>query len=89
MTLCEGESIEAGDLQLHNDGQPIPAPGGDSAAAAIPEGVPLEDYLDAIEKQAILDALEKAGQNKTQAARLLGITFRALRYRLKKLGLET
>jgi two-component system response regulator PilR (NtrC family) len=50
--------------------------------------MPLEDYLDSIEKEAIMQALEKTRYNKTAAARLLGITFRALRYRLKKLGLE-
>ncbi|MGB5729206.1 MAG: helix-turn-helix domain-containing protein, partial [Thiogranum sp.] len=36
----------------------------------------------------ILSALEQTNNNKTAAAKLLGITFRAMRYRLKKLGLE-
>ncbi|CAH9019401.1 sigma-54-dependent transcriptional regulator [Candidatus Nitrosacidococcus sp. I8] len=48
----------------------------------------LERHLEDLEKQAILRALEQTGYNKTAAARLLGITFRALRYRLKKLNLE-
>ncbi|MEW5010601.1 MAG: helix-turn-helix domain-containing protein, partial [Cycloclasticus sp.] len=49
---------------------------------------PLEDYLDSLEKEAISKALEKNRWNKTATAKELGITFRALRYRLKKLGLD-
>ena len=49
---------------------------------------PLEEYLDNIEKEAILKALEKTRWNKTAAAKELGISFRALRYRLKKLNLD-
>jgi two-component system response regulator PilR (NtrC family) len=48
----------------------------------------LPEYLEHIEKKAILDALEKTGQNKTAAAKLLGVSFRTLRYRLAKLGLS-
>ena len=48
----------------------------------------LEDYLEQIERAAILRALEETRYNKTAAAEKLGITFRALRYRLKKLGLD-
>ena len=48
----------------------------------------LPDYLETIEKQAILEALDKTKQNKTQAAKLLGVSFRTLRYRLSKLGLS-
>jgi two-component system response regulator PilR (NtrC family) len=48
----------------------------------------LQDYLDAMEKQAILDALEKTRFNRTAAARLLGVTFRSLRYRIQRLGLN-
>ena len=87
MTLCEGDTIQAQDLHLRETDSPTPAASAE-AAASLPAGLPLEDYLGSIEKQAILDALEKANHNKTQAAKLLGITFRALRYRLKKLGLE-
>ena len=49
---------------------------------------PLQDYLDRVEKEAILEALEKTRYNKTAAAKLLGITFRALRYRLERLGID-
>ena len=48
----------------------------------------LEGYLEGLEKAAILRALEATRYNKTAAAEKLGISFRALRYRLKKLGLE-
>jgi two-component system response regulator PilR (NtrC family) len=41
-----------------------------------------------LEREAIVQALEQTRYNKTAAARLLGISFRALRYRIKKLGLE-
>jgi len=49
---------------------------------------PLEQYLDRIEREAIIEALVETGNNRSAAARLLGITFRALRYRLERLGLD-
>ncbi len=52
------------------------------------DNVPLETYLDRVEKDALVKALKQTRYNKTAAARLLGITFRALRYRMKKLGLD-
>ncbi|MFT7243114.1 MAG: two-component system response regulator PilR (NtrC family) [Candidatus Azotimanducaceae bacterium] len=56
---------------------------------ALPEDADnLESYLEGIEKNVIVEALEATRWNKTAAAKKLGITFRALRYRLKKLGLE-
>ena len=48
----------------------------------------LEDYLESLERRKITEALEATRWNKTAAAKRLGITFRALRYRLKKLGME-
>jgi two-component system response regulator PilR (NtrC family) len=79
MTLCEQGTIREEDLQLIQSDSPAPA--------AVAE-LPLEPYLGNIEKETILRALEQARHNKTAAARLLGISFGALRYRLKKLGLE-
>ena len=61
---------------------------GDAATLSLPEGTSLEDFLEGIERNLITDALERTRWNKTAAARDLGITFRALRYKLKKLGLE-
>jgi len=49
---------------------------------------PLQDYLDRVEKQALLEALEKTRYNRTAAAKLLGITFRAMRYRMERLGIH-
>ena len=53
-----------------------------------PDGESLEDRLVFIEKQAILKALEETRWNRTAAAKKLGMSFRSLRYRLKKLGLD-
>ena len=94
MTLCESDVINADDLHLP-DNQNFPEqtetntsnPVTTSTADIDPE-IPLEDYLGNIEKDAIMQALEKTRYNKTAAAKLLGITFRALRYKLKKLDLE-
>ena len=55
-------------------------------ANGVPESLP--DYLDALERRAILCALEQTGHNRTAAARSLGITFRALRHRMQRLGLS-
>ncbi|MGQ0545331.1 MAG: sigma-54-dependent transcriptional regulator [Betaproteobacteria bacterium] len=59
-------------------------------AGAPPEGAgePLPDYLDGLERKAILEALGKTGFNRTAAAKLLGITFRQLRYRMQRLGIR-
>jgi two-component system response regulator PilR (NtrC family) len=81
ITLCDDNEIAADDLML---------PDADAQQAQLPdEGtVQLDPYLNSKEKEAIVSALEQTRYNKTAAAKLLGISFRALRYRLKKLGLE-
>lgn len=80
--LCAGGTIGRADLQLTRlDGGPDPV----QAANA---KWPLQDYLDRVERDAILEALEHTGNNRTAAAKLLGITFRALRYRMERLGLR-
>jgi two-component system response regulator PilR (NtrC family) len=48
----------------------------------------LGQQVEDIQRQAIVEALEKTRHNKTQAAKLLGLSFRQLRYRIKKLGIE-
>ncbi len=80
--LCENDSITLEDLGLSE------RPSGDTGAAeaVLPEEG-LEDYLARVERQAIMQALESTRWNRTAAARALGISFRALRYRLEKLGL--
>ncbi len=52
-------------------------------------GSDLEDQLEDVERETILKALEQNRYNKTATAKQLGITFRALRYRIKKLGIES
>ena len=57
-------------------------------AGAVPrERLALQDYLDQLEKRAILDALEQTQGNRTAAAKTLGITFRSMRYRMERLGI--
>jgi two-component system response regulator PilR (NtrC family) len=83
-------------LSLAGDPQKITAddlhltPPADEADAALPAGDkwPLQDYLDRVERAAINEALEKTRYNRTAAAKLLGITFRAMRYRMERLGIK-
>ncbi len=82
-TLCAGTNIAVTDLQLRTAIGPI-----DKNAAALAAGEPLGDALEDIERDAIVRALEQTRYNKTKAAALLGMSFRSLRYRIKKLGLE-
>jgi two-component system response regulator PilR (NtrC family) len=69
-----------------SDAAPRPAGGSVRLSAdGIPESLP--DYLDAVEREAILRALERTRHNRTAAAKLLGISFRALRYRMQRLDI--
>ena len=87
LTLCEGSTLSAADLHLPEVASDSPLMT-ETGSELEPGAVPLDTYMDTIEKEALLKALEQTRYNKTAAAKLLGITFRALRYRLKKLGLE-
>jgi two-component system response regulator PilR (NtrC family) len=87
LTLCEGSNLSAADLHLPEIASDSPLMA-ETGSELEPGAVPLDTYMDTIEKEALLKALEQTRYNKTAAAKLLGITFRALRYRLKKLGLE-
>lgn len=80
--LAEGDVIDASDILLSGV-QPAR-----DTAGQLDQIDSLEDFLDNIERQAIMQALEETRWNKTAAAKRLGLTFRSLRYRLKKLGLE-
>ena len=59
-----------------------------AAATAAASNAPLDSHVEELEKQAIREALDKTRWNKTKAAELLGMSFRSLRYRIKKLGIE-
>jgi two-component system response regulator PilR (NtrC family) len=87
-TLCEGGSISCADLQLPATAQNATASAQEETQDMAAGNVSLDTYMDTIEKDVLIRALEQTRYNKTAAAKLLGITFRALRYRLKKLGLE-
>jgi two-component system response regulator PilR (NtrC family) len=82
ITLTTGAEVSANDIQLR------PTPGTATVVNAAQSGAPLGDHLDDIERDAILKALEQTRYNKTAAAKVLGMSFRALRYRIKKLGIE-
>jgi two-component system response regulator PilR (NtrC family) len=83
VTLCSGDRIVPDDIQLKQGaGFDLPA-----AAEDLPNDG-LEGQLEQIEREAIVKALEQTRYNKTKAAELLGMTFRQLRYRVKKLGIE-
>ncbi|MEY4760840.1 MAG: hypothetical protein RLZZ200_696 [Pseudomonadota bacterium] len=76
LALCAGDRIQAEDLQLR------------LSAGQRTESTPeLDQQIEHLERQAIQKALEQTRFNKTAAARLLGITFRALRYRMERLGM--
>jgi two-component system response regulator PilR (NtrC family) len=78
--LCTDNTVGLDDLQL--------APENTVEGSGGREGETLDDYINRIEKQVILDALAKTGFNRTAAARLLGVSFRSLRYRIERLGIE-
>ena len=98
-TLCDGRLIAAEHLQLPTAesaapmpaavaDEPAPASAATARTPAAPAPADLDGALENIERETILQALEAHRWNRTATARSLGITFRALRYRLKKLGLE-
>ncbi|MEO9079878.1 MAG: sigma-54 dependent transcriptional regulator [Rhodanobacter sp.] len=97
MAMCDSSLIEAADLMLPQRGGRSATPGTlapdagmQTSAAPSPTAANggLDDYISNIERTAIVKALEESRYNKTAAARKLGITFRALRYKLKKLGID-
>lgn len=78
--LCSNDTVLIDDLQL--------APAMAVSDSVGRDGETLDDYINRVEKQAILEALTKTDFNRTAAARLLGVTFRSLRYRIERLGIE-
>lgn len=83
--------ITASDLRLTVDANPVlraaqsESSGGSGSLAG---RVPLQDYLDRCERETLELALAQTRDNRTQAAKLLGITFRSMRYRLERLGMR-
>jgi len=82
MTLCDGSTIGVGDLAILS-----PADAGQRRGDATPDDA-LDAVLENVEKETIVKALEQSRWNKTAAAKRLGISFGALRYRMQKLGLD-
>ncbi len=85
LALCDGKRIGESDLYLTEEHG---ATGSSSVQQSGERTLPLHEYLDQIEREQILKALEQTRFNKTAAAKVLGITFRSLRYRLDRLGIE-
>jgi two-component system response regulator PilR (NtrC family) len=81
MTLCDGNIIGVDDLAIQ-EAEEVRGQAGQVADDA------LDAVLESVEKETILNALEQSRWNKTAAAKLLGISFGALRYRMQKLGLD-
>jgi len=82
VTLCSSGVIAASDLNLRS---------GSSSEGDSPKNftsTDLGNQVADVQRQAIVEALKKTRYNKTAAAKLLGLSFRQLRYRIKKLGIE-
>jgi two-component system response regulator PilR (NtrC family) len=101
LALCDQKTIDVADLQLRAVARSENAPplspdtiaqmravGSPGAPLAAASRGALGEQLEDVERAAIVKALEAARYNKTAAAKALGMTFRALRYRIKKLGIE-
>ena len=86
----QAEELGPEELALHKISPAEDEDETEPGAAAPPpgDGEPLPAYLDRLEREAILQALGKTGFNRTAAARILGITFRQLRYRMQRLGIK-
>jgi two-component system response regulator PilR (NtrC family) len=82
LALSDSGKIEPEELNL--------TPTGSNGGNGSPFGgeLSLQDYLDQVEREKIMQALEQTKGNKTAAARVLGVTFRSLRYRVERLGIE-
>jgi len=80
VVMCTGESLDAADIKLDN----APRPRSAGTELTLPPGMTLDQY----EQELIREALKHAEGNKSQAARSLGLTRNALRYRLAQMGIE-
>jgi DNA-binding NtrC family response regulator len=80
LVLCPGTTLDAQDIKLET----APRPRVQTGEHLLPDGMTLDEY----EQSIIREALQRAEGNKSQAARLLGLSRNALRYRLTQMGLE-
>jgi len=80
--LHSGSVIDEQDLLL------MPVEHGHSNSSGSDSNCPLPERLDRIEKQALQEALEQTGYNRTAAAKLLGLSLRTIRYRMERLGIK-
>ncbi|HEX7454820.1 MAG TPA: sigma-54 dependent transcriptional regulator [Gallionella sp.] len=83
LALCSDGLITVQDLCL------TPAERVQSDVGDASDKYPLPDYLDRVEKEALLEALQQTNFNRTAAAKLLGLTFRTMRYRMERLGIKS
>jgi two-component system response regulator PilR (NtrC family) len=83
LALCSDGLIAVPDLCL------TPASRAQSDVGEVSDKYPLPDYLDRVEKEALLEALQQTNFNRTAAAKLLGLTFRTMRYRMERLGIKS
>ena len=83
LALCSDGVINEQDLQLTASSKAR------SEVGEMTDKYPLPDYLDMVEKRALLEALQQTGFNRTAAAKLLGLTFRTMRYRMERLGIKS
>ena len=81
LVLCADELINVEDLAL--------SPLVQAGQGDVSDKYPLTDYLDRVEKEALLDVLQQTNFNRTAAAKLLGLTFRTMRYRMERLGIKS
>jgi two-component system response regulator PilR (NtrC family) len=93
VALCENNVIRPDDLHLAPSSNlpsttAVTEDEDDDAADSSENGGGLDSYISNLEREAIMKALQETRYNKTAAAKKLGITFRALRYKLKKLGID-
>lgn len=83
LALCSDGLITVQDLHLTPDASSL------SEVGEVTNKYPLPDYLDIVEKRALLAALQQTGFNRTAAAKILGLTFRTMRYRMDRLGIKS
>jgi len=88
LALCSDTQIGKEELQLPNKAREIQQNVGNLPTISSDQGLPLQDFLDRLERDSIIRALDQSRYNRTKAAKILGITVRSLRYRMERLGLN-